>query len=173
MSQFPLRIYQHCQHHHNHPFLFFMQNYPYQCENLKSRFFNSVKFVWSIFKEMQLTSLLPLALNFFTVSVLRVNFQWKSSIVCMANYPSYRGIRLSLVCPIEFFLWERNLSSARVYEIIRLRELSTLWDARLKRFHCESFYYISNRYSYEKWHQPYNIHIVCEITKLFTKCDKW
>ena len=50
--------------------------------------------------------------------------------------PSYGGIRLTVVRLTEVFLWERHLSSAGASESVRLREVSVLWDNRLKRLYC-------------------------------------
>ena len=54
----------------------------------------------------------------------------------MEKCPSYRGVRLTIVRLIEVFLWETHLHSAGTCGSVRLREVSVLWDVRLKRFHC-------------------------------------
>ena len=54
----------------------------------------------------------------------------------MEKCPSYRGVRLKIVRIIEVFLQETHLRSAGTCGSVRLREVSVLWDVRLKRFHC-------------------------------------
>ena len=56
----------------------------------------------------------------------------------MRKCPSNGGVRLTVVCLIDVFLWERHLSSAGTCKSVRLREVSVLWDVRLKRFYCTS-----------------------------------
>ena len=52
----------------------------------------------------------------------------------MEKCPSYRGVRLTIVRLIEVFLCKTHLRSAGTCESVRLREVSALWDVRLKRF---------------------------------------
>ena len=54
----------------------------------------------------------------------------------MDKCPSYRGVHLIVVRPVEVFLLERHLSSAGTYESVRLRVVSVLWDVRFMRFYC-------------------------------------
>ena len=60
---------------------------------------------------------------------------------------SYRGVRIKIVRLIEVFLWETHLRSAGTCESVRLREVSVLWDVRLKRFYCVG--YISTDFGYK------------------------
>ena len=48
--------------------------------------------------------------------------------------PSYRGVRLTTVRLIKVFLCETHLRSAGTRGSVRLREVSVLWEVRLKRF---------------------------------------
>ena len=57
----------------------------------------------------------------------------------MEKCPSYRGVRLTIVRLIEVFLQETHLRSAWTCGSVRLREVSVLWDVRLKRFYCIYF----------------------------------
>ena len=57
--------------------------------------------------------------------------------------PSYGGVRLTFVRLIEIFLRERQLISAGTCETVRLREVSVLWDVRLKRFYYISSYKVA------------------------------
>ena len=54
----------------------------------------------------------------------------------MEKCPSYRRVRLTIVRLIEVFLRETHLSSTGTRGSVRLREVSVLWDVRLKKFHC-------------------------------------
>ena len=75
---------------------------------------------------------LLLDLNLFILLVLRGSMSMKIIHWDMELCPSYRGVRL-----IKVFLCERHLISAGTYESVRLREVSVLWDVRLKRFQCK------------------------------------
>ena len=54
----------------------------------------------------------------------------------MDKCPFYRGVRLTFVRLVEVFLLERHLRSAGTCKSVSLREVSVLWDIRLKRFDC-------------------------------------
>ena len=52
----------------------------------------------------------------------------------MKKCPSYRSVRLTVVRLIKVFLHGRQLRSAGTFESVRLREVSVLWNVRLKKF---------------------------------------
>ena len=62
----------------------------------------------------------------------------------MEKCPYYRGVRFTNVRLIEVFLWETHLRSAGTCGSVRLREVSVLWDVRLKRFHCTQILELGN-----------------------------
>ena len=53
----------------------------------------------------------------------------------MGTCPSYRFVCFTFVGLIEVFFWEWHLSSAKLCESVRLREVPVLWDVYLKRFY--------------------------------------
>ena len=78
----------------------------------------------------------------------------------MEKCPSYGSVRLTIVRLIEVFLWETHLRSAGTCGSVRLREVSVLWDVRLKRFHCNYLFNWNapapskNTPSYSLFHDP-------------------